>query len=46
MKKLLWIALPVMAICRNEILSLLILCILAFVGVAALLKAAADAGVL
>lgn len=45
MKKLLWLALPVAAICHNEILTLLILCVAAVVGLAVLLKAAADLGV-
>ena len=42
MKKLLWIALPVMAIVGNEILSLVIISIITVVAVAVLLQAAAE----
>jgi hypothetical protein len=42
MKKLLWIALPVMAVAGNEILSLVILSVITVVVVAVLLQAAAE----
>lgn len=42
MKKMMWLLLPVMAVCRNEILTLLCLSVFAIIGIAALFRAAVD----